>query len=123
MQVATPCGTACSSSQNLRYNIAKTIYYSHSIDPRTNSMKYSIFCDESGTVKERYMLLGGVILPYKNVVSVEKKIKSIKASESFREDQEMKFTKLNNHRKLQLYKRIIEEVYLNQDYGLTFSPT
>lgn len=83
-------------------------------------MKYSIFCDESGTVKERYMVLGGIIIPHKNVRHVEAKIKSIKEKKLFGEHHEIKFTKLNNDKKLQLYKHIVEEVYLDKEYGIDF---
>lgn len=41
-------------------------------------MKYNIFCYESGIIKERYMVLSGIILPHRKVEDIGDKIKYIK---------------------------------------------
>ena len=68
-------------------------------------MKYSIFCDESGIINERYIVIGGIIVPKKEVSLIESKIKYIKEKESFSEH-EVKFHSLKNMKKLYLYQKI-----------------
>ncbi len=82
-------------------------------------MKYSIFCDESGIIREKYMVLGGIILPTQQVSAIEAKIKRIKEKEMFL-DHEVKFSKLKNTQKLRLYKEILSETYLNQEHNIDF---
>lgn len=82
-------------------------------------MKYNIFCDESGTVKERYMVLGGIILPKRQTKKIQMQIKAIKSSVNF-DNHEIKFSKLNNLKKLNLYTKVINDTYLNEDNNIHF---
>ncbi len=86
---------------------------------RIQVMKYCIFCDESGTVNEKYIVLGGLILPQKHLRFVESKIKSIKEL-NLLNNHEIKFSKLNNHKKLRLYRDILDQTYFDISYNINF---
>jgi len=81
-------------------------------------MVYHIYCDESRQSKDRYMVLGGLIIPATNVDIVNDTM------EKFRKEQkmfsELKWTKVSNQ-KLKEYERFVEYFFaLNNNDKLHF---
>ncbi len=81
-------------------------------------MLYNVYCDESRQSKDRYMVLGGLIIPAGNVEVFNATMKN------FREEQkmfsELKWTKVSNQ-KIKEYKRFVDYFFaLNNTDKLHF---
>lgn len=81
-------------------------------------MLYNIYCDESRQSKDRYMVLGGLIIPAREVEIFNATMKN------FREEQkmfsELKWTKVSNQ-KIKEYKRFVDYFFaLNNSDKLHF---
>ena len=81
-------------------------------------MVYHIYCDESRQSKDRYMVLGGVVLPAENVDEFNATMHKFRIEQKM--FAELKWTKVSNQ-KLQQYKRFIEYFFaLNNTEKLHF---
>jgi len=81
-------------------------------------MIYHIYCDESRQSKDRFMVLGGIIIPAEHIDQINKTM------QQFRHEQkmfsELKWTKVTNQ-KLAEYKRFVEYFFaLNNSDKLHF---
>ena len=69
--------------------------------------KYHIYCDESGIVNERYMVLGGIIFPSFLYTKHYAELQLIKTNHN-KINHEIKFEKLRSHDNFCLYRKIID---------------
>lgn len=70
--------------------------------------KYHIYCDESGIVNEKYMVLGGVLIPSNKISDIDNAITQIRGVEFI--NHEIKFEKLKSYKNLKFYQSIIDVV-------------
>ena len=70
--------------------------------------KYHIYCDESGIVNERYMVLGGIIFHSKYYTEINNIINYRKSCNI---THEIKFEKLKGHYNYELYQNIIKDLF------------
>lgn len=81
-------------------------------------MLYHIYCDESRQSKDRYMVLGGIIIPADNVAEFNQTMAKFRIEQNMKA--ELKWTKVSNQKLLQ-YKRFMEYFFaLNNTDKLHF---
>lgn len=81
-------------------------------------MLYHIYCDESRQSKDRYMVLGGIIIPANNVAEFNQTMFKFRIEQNMKA--ELKWTKVSNQKLLQ-YKRFMEYFFaLNNTDKLHF---
>lgn len=73
--------------------------------------KYHIYCDESGIVNERYMVLGGIIFNSKHYTDINNIINFRKGLNT---EHEIKFEKLKGNYNYELYQNIIKDLFKSQ---------
>lgn len=78
-----------------------------------NNKRYHIFCDESGIVKEDFMILGGVVFKSYLYAKLDTMINNLKLRNN-KLTHEIKFEKLTNNQNYILYKDIID-IFINEE--------
>ncbi len=81
-------------------------------------MVYHIYCDESRQSKDRYMVLGGIIIPQKNIDEFNATMHNFRIDQNMHA--ELKWTKVSNQ-KINEYKRFVDYFFaLNNTDRLHF---
>jgi len=84
-------------------------------------MNYHIYCDESRQTKDRYMVIGGIIIPEENVDIFNQTMEKFRQEENMRA--ELKWSKVTNQ-KLAKYLRFVDYFFaLNNTDKLHFHAT
>jgi hypothetical protein len=68
-------------------------------------MIYHVYCDESRQVRDRFMVLGGIIIPSGNVAGFDKSMQKFRAEQNMHA--ELKWTKVSKQ-KIDQYRRFID---------------
>lgn len=87
-----------------------------------NKKKYHVYCDESGVVKEDYLVIGGFAIEDKIRRNIIKDIIKIKREGEFKsmKNWEIKAEKCNNDIRLRLYIKILKKFF---EYNFTYKAT
>lgn len=81
-------------------------------------MVYNIYCDESRQSKDRYMVLGGIIIPQHNIAEFNATMQNFRIEQNMHA--ELKWTKVSNQ-KVSEYKRFVDYFFaLNNTDKLHF---